>query len=220
MTNAELDLLRQIAATGTSFVPEGTRGVDRDAFRVMVHRIRSLVAQGLVAADYLMSKRPLESDPLAVFCSLTELGQLALAADRLMPASISYTVDHQSRTVLSKARGLVAPSDHEAHIRGLVAAGVFAYRRLEDYRGAWVEVSPPETRRMVATVNELRREHRYPRTAYVTRDDVLYGMLRMYEAMSAEHDHGFAVFLDRGEAEAWIGRGDQAPQLQGERARS
>jgi hypothetical protein len=210
MTNDELDLLRQIESTGTSFVPQSGGDGGRRDFRILVRRARSLVAQDLIVADFLMPRRQNETDPIVVFCSLTELGQLALMADRLMPATITYTVDHESRTVLATARGTVAARDHEAHVRGLDAAGLFGYRRLEDYRGAVVDFTGVEMRRMLAVVQELRRRHQHPPTAFVTRDDVFYGMLRMYEALTAEYDHGFGVFLDRREAEAWLGAPERA----------
>jgi hypothetical protein len=204
MTKPELELLHDIAATGTSFAPESTGESDRQAFRLVVQRVRSLVVQGLVVADFLMSKHALDTDPLGVYCSLTELGQLALAAERLMPATISYTVDHETRTVRVTARGVVGASDHEAHVRGLAAAGLFGYQRLEDYREAFVEGTRDEMRRMLGVVQELRRTHRPARTAFVTMNDMFYGMLRMYEALHAEDGHQFRVFLDRLEAEAWI----------------
>jgi hypothetical protein len=205
MTKAELELLRQIAATGTNFAPEGTGGLHRQAFRVVVRHVRSLVSQGMVVADFLRSKHAPDTEPLGVFCSLTELGQLALAAERLMPAAIIYyTVDHETRTVRVTARGVVAASDHEAHLRGLAAAGLFGYRRLEDYREAFVEGTREEMQRMLGVVQELRRTHRPARTAFVTMNDMFYGMLRMYEALHAERGHQFRVFLDCAEAEAWI----------------
>jgi hypothetical protein len=207
VTKAELDLLREIPATGTSFAPDGTGASHLEAFRVVVQRVRSLVGQGLVIADFLMSRHALDTDPLGVFCSLTELGQLALAAERLMPPTIRYTVDHETRTVRVTARGVVAASDHEAHVRGLAAAGLFGYQRLEDYREAFVAGSRDELQRMLAVVQELRRTHRPARTAFVTTNDMFYGMLRMYEVLQVEDGHQFRVFLDRTEAEAWIGGG-------------
>jgi hypothetical protein len=168
MTKAELELLREIPATGTSFAPVSTGGLHRQAFRVVVRHVRSLVSQGMVVADFLMSKHAPDTEPLGVFCSLTELGQLALAAERLMPAAISYTADHETRTVRVTARGVVAANDHEAHLRELAAAGLFGYRRLEDYREAFVEGTREEMQRMLGVVQELRRTHRPARTAFVT----------------------------------------------------
>lgn len=74
MTDLELELLRRIAPTGSTFAPEGSSGLDRQAFRVLVQHIRSLVAQGLVAADLLLPEDSRRTEPLLISCSLTELG--------------------------------------------------------------------------------------------------------------------------------------------------
>jgi hypothetical protein len=210
MTNDELELLRQITSSGSTLTPEGHAGSDRQAFRLVVQRVRSLAAQGLVVADFLMNQLALEGEPaldgeaLAVFCSLTDLGQLALAADRLTPPAISYTVDHAARVVRVTARGVVTARDHEAHVRKLAAAGLFGYRRLEDYRGAFVSAPVEELRGMLGVVRELRQASPPARTAFVTAQEMFYGMLRMYEALAAP-TQDVRVFLDRGEAEGWLG---------------
>ena len=79
MTKAELALLRQISPSGISFAPESTSHTDRHAFRVLVQRVRSLEAQGLIVTDFAVVQHTTGTDPLAVFCSLTELGPLALS---------------------------------------------------------------------------------------------------------------------------------------------
>jgi hypothetical protein len=206
MTKAELELLRQIPPSGISFAPESTSHTDRHAFHILVKRARSLEAQGLIVADFAMFQHTPGTDPLAVFCSLTELGQLALVADGLMPPTISYTVDHTEQAVRVTARGVVTAGDHEAHLRGLAAAGLFGYRRLEDYRAAFVDLAGEDLQQMLGTLRELRQAFRPRRTAFVTAQDMFYGMLRMYEALAAP-DQGFHVFLDHGEAEAWLGLG-------------
>jgi hypothetical protein len=207
MTDNELELLRRIPPTGTTFTPEGSSGLDRQAFRVLVRRIRCLVAEGLVEADFLMPERARGPDPLAVYCSLTPLGELALEADRLMPARISYTVDVEARIVRVMARGVVTAREHEAHVRHLAAAGLFGYQRLEDYREAFVDGSPEELQRLLQVVHELRRSSQPARTAFVTRSDLFYGMLRMYEALAPEPAHEVRVFLDPAEAEMWLAGG-------------
>ena len=206
MTKAELALLRQISPSGISFAPESTSHTDRHAFRVLVQRVRSLEAQGLIVTDFAVVQHTPGTDPLAVFCSLTELGQLALLADRLVPPTISYTVDHAEQAVRVTAVGVVTAGDHEAHLRGLAAAGLFGYRRIEDYRAAFVDLAGNDLPQMLGTLRELRQASRPTRTAFVTAQDMFYGMLRMYEALTVP-DQGVRVFLDRGEAEAWLGLG-------------
>ena len=205
MTDLELELLRQVAPTGSTFAPEGSSGLARQAFRVLVERIRSLVAQGLVAADFLQPEDPRRTEPLLVHCSLTELGQLALAGDRLMAARISYTVDHGARVVRATARGAISAADHLRHVRDLAAAGLFGYDRLEDYRRASVNLTREDLERILQVVHQLRRGSQPARVAFVTTDDMFYGMLQMYEVLAVEPAHVVRGFLDLGDAEAWLG---------------
>jgi hypothetical protein len=204
VTPAELELLRQISTTGTSFAVGGTESWERAAFRARVQRLRSLADQGMISIEFLFSKRPLEPEPLAVHCSLSELGQLTLAAHSHVPSKIAYTVDREAHTVRVTARGVLSAAEYEAHVRELAAAGVFGYRRVADYREAEIDVRPDAVVRLVTVVRALRRAHHYPRTAYLTREGTLYGMLRMFEATHRKQDRGFRVFLDEEEAEGWI----------------
>ena len=205
MTDLELEVLRRIAPTCTTFTPEGSSGLDRQAFRVLVGHIRSLEAEGLVDADFLMPERGRSPDPVAVHCTLTGLGELVLEADRLMPARISYTVEHDAGIVRVTARGAITAADHVRHVQGLAAAGLFGYDRLEDYRDAIVDARPGELERVLQVVHQLRRESRPARTAFVTTNDLFLGMLRMYEALAVEPAHAVRVFLTIEEAEAWLG---------------
>ncbi|HEX6617064.1 MAG TPA: hypothetical protein VF046_12235 [Gemmatimonadales bacterium] len=205
MTDLELELLRRIAPTGSTFAPEGSSGLDRQAFRVLVRHVRSLMAQGLVVADFLMPEESRRTEPLLISCSLTELGQLAVAGDRLTAGSISYTVDHEARIVRVTARGTITAADHVRHVRGLAASGLFGYHRLADYRDAFVDTGPQDLQRVLQVVHQLRRGTQPARTAFVTANDTFYGMLRMYEALAVDPAHVVRVFLDLGEAEAWLG---------------
>lgn len=205
MTDLELELLHRIAPTGSTFAPEGSSGLDRQAFRVLVQRIRSLVAQGLVVADFLLPEDSRRTDPLLVSCSLTSLGQRALAGDRPIPARISCTVDHGTRIVRVTAVGAITAADHVRHVRDLAAAGLFGYDRLEDYREASIDLTREDLQRVLQVVHQLRRGSQPARTAFVTTDGMFYGMLRMYEALAVEPAHVVCAFLDIGEAEAWLG---------------
>jgi len=205
VTDLELELLRRIAPTGSTFAPEGSSGLDRHAFRVLVQQIRSLVAQGLISAEFLLPEDSRRTDPLLVHCSLTEVGQLALAGDRLMTASIGYTVDHEARLVRVTARGAITAAAHVRHVRGLAAAGLFGYDRLEDYRQASVHLTRDDLQRVLQVVHQLRRGSQSARTAFVTTDEMFFGMLQMYEVLAVEPSHVVRAFLDVGSAEAWLG---------------
>jgi len=206
MTDLELELLRRIAPTGSTFAPEGSTGLDRQAFRVLIQHVHSLVTQGLVTAEFLLPEDPRRTDPLLVHCSLTELGQLVLASDRLTTARISYTTDHQARIVRVTARGAITAAAHVRHVRGLAAAGLFGYGRLEDYRQASVHFTREDLQRVLQVVHQLRRGSQPARTAFVTTDELFLGMLQMYEVLAVEPAHVVRAFLDIGDAEAWLGR--------------
>jgi hypothetical protein len=117
---------------------------------------------------------------------------------------ISYDVDHNTRTVFTKARGVIKIDDFVEHARELANTGLFAYSQLIDAREARLKIAPNDIEILVSQNKELRRVHGNAKTAFVAKHATDFGMMRMYELKIGEHDTGFAVFYEIDHAIEWI----------------
>ena len=116
----------------------------------------------------------------------------------------TFQVDRRSRTVRSKARGVIRIDALVEHVHTLAKEKVFAYPHLIDAREARLRITAGDVRKLVDRIETLRKIHGTARTAFVTRYPADFGMMRMYGTLSEECDPGFAVFREIGEAENWI----------------
>lgn len=117
---------------------------------------------------------------------------------------MSFRVAPDTRTVFTRARGILRIDDFVAHARELATAGVFAYTQLIDARDAHLKISPSDVQTLVSLNRGLRKTHGPARTAFVARHPADFGMMRMYELSIGEDDPGFAVFYDIYQAEQWV----------------
>ena len=122
----------------------------------------------------------------------------------LTTTPISFHVIHDSRTVLTTARGFLRINDLVAHMHKLTEAGVFAYRQLIDAREVQLKISPSDVGTLVSLMKELRFTHGTAKTAFVAKHPADFGMMRMYELKIGDYDPGFAVFYDIYQAEQWV----------------
>ena len=74
---------------------------------------------------------------------------------------------------------------------------------LWDLRRAKVDMSAVRVRSLAAFVIEGEREKRPARVALVAGDDLLFGLLRMYESNRSQAGTSVRVFRDYDEADAW-----------------
>jgi DNA-binding MarR family transcriptional regulator len=126
-----------------------------------------------------------------------------------MPVAFDY--DRDSGLVRTTAEGLVTEEDWVRHVRALERAGLLEVRQLLDARRIIYNASSDEVRRLASFVRAYRGRRGTVRTAFVATEPHVYGLARMYGAMTMEVDPGFAVFDDLGAAEAWLqgnGEGD------------
>lgn len=123
---------------------------------------------------------------------------------KLKELPLNFRVDRNTRTVRTKARGVLEVDDFMAHAHALVNEKVFAFSQLIDAREAHLKITTNDVRRLVDRIKALRKIHGTARTAFVTRYPAAFGMMRMYATLSEECDPGFAVFREIGEAEEWI----------------
>lgn len=143
---------------------------------------------------------------LSIFFSQQNNGDCAKGDTALVltAPTISFQVDRDTRTVYTTAHGVLPIDDFVAHTHELVNAGVFAYPHLIDARKAHLKISPVDVHKLVSLNKGLRKSHGPAKTAFVVNRPVDFGLMRMYELLVGEHDHGFAVFYDINHAEQWI----------------
>lgn len=118
---------------------------------------------------------------------------------------ITYEVDHNAQRVQCAATGAIRLEDMTAHVTALATARCFGYSQLFDFRGATMDMSAEETRRIVPLIARLREEHGQARTAFIADTDVSFGMARMYATLAADSDSGFMVYRTIEEGTAWLG---------------
>jgi hypothetical protein len=122
----------------------------------------------------------------------------------LTTTPIRFHVDHDTRTVLTTARGVLRIKDFVAHTHKIVKAGVFEYSQLINAREAHLDITPSDVLTLVSLMKDLRNTHGPAKTAFVAKHPADFGMMRMYEIKIGEDDSGFAVFYDIYQAEQWI----------------
>lgn len=117
---------------------------------------------------------------------------------------VAFVLDEISGLVRTTAAGLVTEEDWVRHIRAIERAGLLDVRQLVDARGIVYDATAEEIRRLAEFMSAYRGRRGKVRTAFVASEPHIYGLARMYGAMAAEHDPGFAVFDDLAEAEQWL----------------
>jgi hypothetical protein len=118
---------------------------------------------------------------------------------------ITYEVDHNAQRVRSVATGDIRLEDMAAHVAALADAHVLSYPALLDARRATLSMTAEEMRRIVPLIARLREQHGQARTAFVTDNDVSFGMARMYATLAADSDSGFMVYRTIEEGMAALG---------------
>lgn len=74
-----------------------------------------------------------------------------------------------------------------------------------------IQLSAPEVRELARQDSEAARVHPRMPIAVVGSTDLLFGLLRMWEAYSSLHDLNSAVFRSVAEAQVWIAQTLQSP---------
>ena len=134
-----------------------------------------------------------------------------MACSTLMPAPttgenvpVSYRIERARRLVLTTACGALTDEDVLIHVRELTADPEFdaSFRQLADFR----EVTSTEL--TSAGVRAVARKNPWKagaRRALVCDQDVLFGIARMFELLSADGGAEIQVFREMSDAQAWLG---------------
>jgi hypothetical protein len=120
-----------------------------------------------------------------------------------MPYSIS--IDHGQKRVAVVAHDPVGLADAFEFMDRQVAEGAWAYTLLHDARSiSWIP-SVAEVRRLVFRIQTIARTHgpRGP-VAFITANEALFGMARMYSVLGQDVALTVEVFRDPLQAERWL----------------
>jgi hypothetical protein len=127
---------------------------------------------------------------------------------------IEYTIDVARGLIHTRGWDYIGDKEYRAYIANLFADPAVrpGMKQLTDWRAVTqVDVSAETMRATAETVRAfVERQHHQPnftnyRLAIVVAQTVVYGMARMYQILSEEHDPHIGVFRDIDEARAWLG---------------
>jgi hypothetical protein len=117
---------------------------------------------------------------------------------------ITFTVDPNTQVIYTTASGDIEPEDLIAHGLKLAQANLLDHPQVVDARSANLELTTIQVQRLVAKTMEFRVGLKPTPVAFITDRDSLYGMFRMYQAMTHDINPGFCVFRDFDEAMNWV----------------
>lgn len=123
--------------------------------------------------------------------------------------SITYKIDERSGIILTTARGVLTEEDLINHKKSMASNPKLkpGMAELSDVRGvSRVDISPAGMKKLVAidaAHSDLLKDYRL---AIVASDDLVYGLGRMYEMMTAGNNPNVQVFRTFDEAMQWLAR--------------
>ena len=121
-----------------------------------------------------------------------------------MKVPSAYTIDESLSIALTRGWGIVTDRDLLAHVRALAVDPRLRphFRQFVDY----MDVTTADvTRTGIRQLAELNPFGAGARRAMAVGSDVVYGMARMYQAMSPGRDDEMEIFRDRDSAFEWLG---------------
>lgn len=116
---------------------------------------------------------------------------------------ISYVIDQELRLIRSRAVGVISFADLSAHMRAELGGESSTYPELFDCTDATTDLTADEVRKLVQSRAEIAKQHQAAPVAIVATNDVLYGMLRMFDALTNEL-RPIRVFRNTRQAEDWL----------------
>lgn len=123
----------------------------------------------------------------------------------------SYRIDTAQRLIWTRCWGILADSDlaeHQAKIRVDPAFSPTLGQLVDTREVREVAITLPAAR----ALGHSKLFSPESRRAYVVRDDVMYGLARMYELyQELRGTRNVRVFRDRAEAVTWLGVTDPTP---------
>ena len=119
----------------------------------------------------------------------------------------THWVDHRCNLVRAVATGVVTDADFRKWAAGMAAVAEVraGTNELTDFRGVERFEVSPECIRDVVEMEARRGTRFHARRALVATQDVAYGMVRMYQALSEGDGERMGVFRDLSPALEWLG---------------
>jgi hypothetical protein len=119
---------------------------------------------------------------------------------------ISCRIDHARRRLYTRAEGVATFAEMRTHVNTKLTAKEATYGELIDCSNTTTSVTGAEIRQLAAERKKVdERQHRPGPVALVATNDLFYGMLRMYDALT-ERIRPIRVFRSAREAERWLDR--------------
>jgi len=122
-----------------------------------------------------------------------------------------YTIDRERELVLSSGSGILTQEDVSNHMERLSTDPDFDpnFSQVLDFTNVTaVEIRPDDIRRLA----ERNIFSSHSRRAFVVKDDLHFGLARMYEIYRELHgEMGIRVFRNFDDAMNWILAGEAAP---------
>lgn len=133
-----------------------------------------------------------------------ELPARNVAGDFSVPMAIYSYIDPSRRRLLTHGEGLLTFADIHSHVHMELADDVAGYAELADCSTAVTDISADEIFRLSQERIHVDTLQRRPGpVAIVAKDDALFGMFRMFDALT-DQLRPIRVFRDTREAEAWL----------------
>ena len=130
---------------------------------------------------------------------------------------IRFTYDRTISLLITTAEGLISFEDIDRHLDEESREGALAFREIVDATGAQTNLTPEQTRQLVARLQNVMKTHSLGPTAIVTENDVVFGMARIVGILTdLQGGPHIQVFRSFDEALRWLLQ--MAPNGHGQRA--
>lgn len=129
---------------------------------------------------------------------------------------LTYEIDHDRRTVFARATGVLTPQEFFSYEEELLTMpGIMGFHECVDMSGATEIVGATAANIQALASLAVRSDDpaRPSRLAIIARDDLHFGLARMYESYRSllpGHSRQVGIFRTRDEALRWLSDGQPA----------
>jgi hypothetical protein len=117
---------------------------------------------------------------------------------------IAYDLNSETRLLETRATGLVTAEELDRHLTMEEEDGFIGLDELFDARDATTDLTSTQVRHFVRRTDDMVKRGRFGAVAFVTRDDVTFGMARMYQLLCEDKPVNIGVFRDIDVAREWL----------------
>ena len=121
-----------------------------------------------------------------------------------MPIAIDY--DRKGNVIYSKAEGLIELGDITSYFSSVSKLGLTkGYRVLADYSDAVIKLSMEDIQKMALQRQMMKSTNESIKIAVFCKEDLVFGLGRMYEVLLGEDNYDVMIFRSRDDAIEWLG---------------